>query len=128
MTLRILIADDSELVRKGIKDLLTHDSDDWQVCGEATDGDKAVKQAMELKPDVVLLDLSIPHFSGPRVVESLQHCLPTATIVMMSQQEPRLLKHIADSLALQYWIPKSKLADEMITTLEMIARDEDRSV
>jgi DNA-binding NarL/FixJ family response regulator len=59
MPLRILIADDSDKLRAGIRHLLSQ-SEEWIVCGEAADGEQALMQANQLKPDVILLDLSIP--------------------------------------------------------------------
>jgi hypothetical protein len=67
--IRILIADDSEAFRCAVKDLLSHDSGEWVVCGEATNGEDAVKDVARLLPDVILLDLSIPDLHGLRVAE-----------------------------------------------------------
>ena len=63
MLMRILIADDYEPLREMLKALLeTHAG--WEVCGEATDGREAVQKAAELKPDVIILDLSMPTMDG----------------------------------------------------------------
>lgn len=122
MTLRILIADDSEGVREGIRDLLSLESSGWLVCGEATNGEQALTMALQLRPDVVLLDLSIPRASGLAVATRLRETLPSADLVIMSQQEPRVLRRIADSARLEYCIAKSSLGTDLITSLEKIAR------
>lgn len=123
MRLRILIADDSDKVRAGIRNLLDGNPDEWSVCGEAADGEEALTQAGQLKPDVVLLDVSIPQISGLEVARSLREILPTTTVVLMSQQEPQLLRHIADSLDLRYYVPKSTIATELIPHLRTIAAE-----
>src|SRR4051794_5363119 len=56
--MRILIADDNRLIRRGIAGLLSHQKS-WVVCGEASDGTEAIQKAEELKPDLVLLDVSM---------------------------------------------------------------------
>ena len=61
--MKILIADDHELVRQGLRRVL-EDRADWQVCGEAADGRTVVKMAKEFKPDVVVMDLSMPELNG----------------------------------------------------------------
>ncbi len=63
MTLRILIADDHEIVRKGICALL-QTQPTWLVCGEAGEGREAVAKAGELRPDIVILNISMPRLNG----------------------------------------------------------------
>ena len=126
MTLQILIADDSEGVRNGIKDLLSSESG-WLVCGEATDGEQACTMALQLRPDVILLDLSISGASGLAFATRLQETLPSADLVIMSQQEPMVLRRIADSVQLEHYIAKSSLGRDLITSLERIARRREQS-
>src|SRR5277367_1351873 len=61
--LRILIADDHDLMRRGIKGLLQSHAG-WEVCGEAHTGREAVSKAQELKPDIAILDISMPDLNG----------------------------------------------------------------
>ena len=60
---RIFIADDHEVVRRGIRSLLEGHAG-WEVCGEARDGREAVEKVAELKPDLVLLDVGMPNLNG----------------------------------------------------------------
>ena len=63
MSVRVLIADDNEMVRRGIKDLLASEMT-WQICGEAEDGADAVQKSRELRPHIILLDMSMPQLNG----------------------------------------------------------------
>lgn len=63
MSLRILVVDDHAVVRRGVRSLLeSHEG--WEVCGEATTGRDAVEQSRQLRPDVVVMDLSLPELNG----------------------------------------------------------------
>ena len=66
------------------KFMLSFSPEKWEICGEAADGHEAVSQTVELKPDVVLLDLSIPALSGIEVVKSLREKDSPATVVLMA--------------------------------------------
>lgn len=61
--MRILIADDHQLVRRGIAGMLSRETN-WEICGEASDAKETLEKAAELKPDVVLLDVSMPDANG----------------------------------------------------------------
>jgi DNA-binding NarL/FixJ family response regulator len=60
---RILIAEDHEAVRRGVRSLIASHSD-WEICGEAVDGLDAVEKAKSARPDVIILDISMPKMSG----------------------------------------------------------------
>ena len=83
-TLRILIADDAPMVRAGLKLLLeTHEG--WSVCAEAENGQDAVQKALDLNPDVALLDVSMPNLNGFKAAEIIKKHLPSATIYFVTQ-------------------------------------------
>jgi two-component system response regulator AlgR len=75
--LNILLADVSAAVRQGLKELLSRNSVDWLICGEAADGDDALTKVAQLLPDVILLDLLIPALHGLKVAEILKQAYPT---------------------------------------------------
>ena len=85
--MRILIADDNQPVRRGVKLLLSVQKD-WQVCGEATDGTEALALSRELKPDLVLLDISMPGISGLEASRALRDEFPEMKILIMSHHDP----------------------------------------
>ncbi len=80
---RILIADDHEVARKGIRSLLeSHPG--WEICGEAQDGREAVELATRLKPDILLLDVGMPNLNGLDAARQILNLMPEARILILT--------------------------------------------
>jgi DNA-binding NarL/FixJ family response regulator len=83
MAIRIVIADDHAVVRQGLRMFLSEDPE-FDVVGEAADGESAVQQALDLKPDVVLMDLMMPVLDGIGAITRLRAELPDAEIIALT--------------------------------------------
>lgn len=83
---RILIADDHDVVRRGLRALL-HSFPDFTVIAEASDGEEAVRLARERKPDVILMDISMPHLDGIEATTRIMQQQPDARVVILSVHE-----------------------------------------
>src|ERR1700687_904890 len=83
MKLRILIADDHEVVRHGLCRLLEA-RDGWEICAEAKDGREAIEMAKQLKPDVVILDVGMPSLNGLAVTRQLAEQNPAQKIIVLT--------------------------------------------
>jgi DNA-binding NarL/FixJ family response regulator len=108
--LRILIADDSAIVRKALRVILERNPELWTICGEAIDGEDTISLTERLLPDVVLLDLSMPVIHGIKVAGTLKRLCPQVRIVILSEDEEWLLHEIASALDLKYVLSKSAAA------------------
>lgn len=81
MTKRILIADDHESVLRRVRATL-ESHPDWKVCGDAVNGREAVKKAVELRPDLVVLDWAMPGLNGLKAADQIRDLLPNVPIVL----------------------------------------------
>ena len=84
--LRILIADDHEIVRKGVRDVIEAHSG-WEVCGEASDGQQAMEIALREKPDVAVLDISLPILNGVAVTRRLRQECPGVKVLLFTMHD-----------------------------------------
>jgi DNA-binding NarL/FixJ family response regulator len=82
--IRILLADDHEFVRRGVRSLL-ETQPDFQICGEAVDGRQAVAMAEQLRPDVIVLDISMPEMNGLDAARSIRKTAPDSEILILRQ-------------------------------------------
>ena len=90
MTTRILIADDDASIRRLVRRIL-EDHPNWEVCGEAVDGQEAVVKTVELHPDVVILDLAMPEKNGFQAAREISALFPLMPMVLLpSAFMPRL--------------------------------------
>lgn len=141
---RILIADDHPIFRHGLRQLLESQGD-FTVCGEVDDGAEAVRQVRRQQPDLLLLDVSMPHASGLDALHALsddeaiataililtaaieQDDLVTALqlgargIVMKDAPSPLLMKAIRSVLAGEYWVGRERVAS-LIHALRPLGR------
>jgi len=83
--MRILVADDHPSVRRFVCEVLTIEG--WQICGEASNGREAVEIAVQQKPDVVVLDLSMPELNGLDAARRILEAMPQATVLMLTMYE-----------------------------------------
>ena len=83
MGLRILLADDHTLVREGLRKIIEAQPG-WEVVAEADDGRAAVRQALEVKPDLVIVDLAMPQLSGVDAIQQIVRRLPATRILVLS--------------------------------------------
>ena len=84
--LRILIADDHEIVRRGIRDIVeSHPG--WEVCGEASDGQAAVELATVQQPDVAVIDVSLPLMNGLAVTRRLRQDSPQTNVLLFTMHD-----------------------------------------
>ena len=87
---RILIADDHEVVRSGLRSILeTHP--DWEVVAEAADGKEAIVQAVETKPDVAVVDYSLPLINGIEVTRQIRRRLPGTEVLIFTMHDSEAL-------------------------------------
>ena len=118
-SLRILIVDDHEAVRRGLRSL-SSSRPDWEICGEAVDGRDAVEKANSLRPDIVLLDVSMPEMTGAQVAKIIRKELPGAQVVIISQNEPEITRRQAMEAGAAGYVAKSDLSRDSLTTIEKL--------
>src|ERR1700675_3209926 len=87
-SLRILVADDYESVRKGVCVILGTRGD-IEVCGEASNGQEAIDKAQELKPDLIILDITMPVVNGIDGAEAIRKTMPHVPILFLSMHQGR---------------------------------------
>jgi two-component system response regulator NreC len=116
MGLRILIIDDSQVVRNGIRFLLSS-RDEFAVCGEAGDGAEGLLKAAELRPDVILLDLSLPDKSGLEIVPDLRRELPETKILLMSADDRAVVLPRARQAGADGCVDKACLGTDLLPAI-----------
>jgi len=118
---RILIADDSPTVRAGLKLLLQY-HENWTVCGEAENGQDAVQKAAELKPDVILLDISMPAMDGLSAAELIRRDAPETEILIVTHFESLDLARYAAQTGVRAYIAKSRIGSDLEKAIEAASR------
>jgi DNA-binding NarL/FixJ family response regulator len=115
----VLIADDHRIIRKGISSILRSRTD-IQVCGEAVDGKEAVAKARLLKPDLLILDISLPDSSGLEVATAIRAFLPQVPIFLLSAYGGRQLSDEVKRRGFQGFISKSDAATTLLAAIDAI--------
>jgi DNA-binding NarL/FixJ family response regulator len=106
----ILIVDDSALIRRMIRETLEQHGG-WEVSGEAADGREAIEKAQRLKPDLIVLDLSMPVMNGLEAARELQRLLPSLPLVMFTNFTSPQLSKEALSAGVSAVVSKDKIED-----------------
>jgi PAS domain S-box-containing protein len=120
--MRILLVDDTEAVRRGLRSLLARRTD-WHVCGEAVDGLEALEKAKTLRPDVVLMDISMPRMNGLDATRIIRRELPQTKVVIVSQNEPTIIHRQAQEVDAAACIAKNNIIQDLFPTLDRLAGD-----
>jgi two-component system response regulator NreC len=122
-TIRILLADDHAVLRSGLKALL-HAEDDMAVVGEAATGEEAIERAAFLKPDVVVMDLSMPGIGGMEATRQIVALgLKTRVLVLTMHAEEEYLLAVLEAGGSGY-VHKSSADQDLTTAIRAVSRDE----
>lgn len=116
-----MVADDSKLVRSILRSLVQSNSD-WQVCGEAENGSIAVQIAIELKPDLIVLDLTMPELSGLSAARQISVALPNTLILLHTMHAIPDLEVEAMKNGVTRVLPKSDGAQLVPVIQEMLSQ------
>jgi DNA-binding NarL/FixJ family response regulator len=108
--IRIVIADDHPIFRDGLRRLLESEGE-MKVVGEACDGFEAVKLATEIKPDILLLDLAMPHHTGLDALRDLSTRAGGAGVVLKDSATQLLLKAIQAVMSGEYWVGRDSVSN-----------------
>ncbi len=121
--LRILIADDHEVVRAGVRSLL-ESQPDCEICGEAATGGEVVALAQQLKPDIAILDISMPELNGLEAARQILRAVPDVQVLILSVHETEdLVREILDIGAHGY-ILKSDTGRELAAAIRALRNHE----
>jgi len=119
-TVRILIVDDHDLMRRGIKALLQSHAG-WEVVGEAHTGREAVTKAEELKPDVAILDISMPDLNGIEAARRIRKSAPNTEVLILSvHYSDQLIRDILEA-GVRGYIVKSDSDRDLVIAVETLA-------
>jgi DNA-binding NarL/FixJ family response regulator len=118
--LRILVVDDHALVRRGAREVL-NSQQGWRVVGEATNGLEAVEKAAALKPDVAIVDVSIPNIDGIEVTRRIRKSAPNVKVLVLTMDESDQMVRRALDAGARGYVLKSDLTDCLPKAVKAIA-------
>jgi len=119
---RILLVDDDARVRRVISTMLSRHSG-WEICGEAGDGQQSVELARATNPDVVLMDVSMPGMNGLDATRILRRERPRVDVILVSQNDPKIISHQAAEVGARAFCSKSDLARNLVPIIERTLED-----
>jgi DNA-binding NarL/FixJ family response regulator len=119
MPAKILIVDDHEVVRQGVRSILS-ERPDWEVCAEAVNGDEAVLAATTLRPDVVIMDVTMPGMSGLEAAARIVAAVPETRILIFTMHESgRIADDVREARAHGY-VEKSQAARDLVLAAQRL--------
>ena len=119
MKLRILLADDHEIVRRGLRALLEK-HEGWEVCGEASDGREAMEKALQLKPDVVIVDIGMPNLNGLDAARQILAMIPEARILILTVHDSEQMVREVLATGARGFLLKSDAGRDLVAAVEAL--------
>jgi two-component system, NarL family, response regulator NreC len=121
--LRILIADDQPYMRRAVKALLEF-QDGWVVCGEAANGLEAIEKTEKLQPDVVVMDMIMPHLNGLEATRRIHREFPDSHILILTLHDVPELTRLVPTAGAQGLVLKSDSNQLLISAVEHLGRSD----
>lgn len=117
---RILVVDDFEPWRRSVSLLLREEPELQVVVGEASDGLEAVQKAVELQPDLILLDIGLPRLNGLEAARQIRELVPESKIIFLTQESSAEMVQEALNLGARGYVIKITAASELLTAVETV--------
>jgi DNA-binding NarL/FixJ family response regulator len=115
----VLIVDDNPVVRSAMRDLFESWTD-WKIGGEAEDGVEAIRKAVELKPDLVLLDVSMPRLNGIEAASILKKMFPDVQIVVFTMFDDSLGSTLRSAVGVDLVVPKAEGLNGLVKAVNLL--------
>jgi two-component system response regulator NreC len=122
--LRILVADDHPVIRKSVRQILVSHPR-FEVCGEAHDGAAAIDEAHRLKPDVIVMNITMPVLNGIDAAREIKASLPELAIVILSTHADKQFIEQAKKSGARAYVAKTKAAEALVKAIEAAVLDGD---
>jgi len=119
--LRILIVDDHEIFRRGLRTVL-ETRPDFAICGEATDGLDAIEKTKALDPDVIVMDVSMPRVDGLQAMRIIREQAPRSKVLMLSQHDSTFMLEAAVKAGAGGYVTKSQVARCLLTAIDNLSQ------
>ena len=120
MPIRVLLADDHALVRQGLKALLEREG--FQVAGEASDGQEAIRDVERLQPDVAVMDISMPGFNGLNAARELTRSFPKVKTILLTQHDEDQYVSEALDAGVKGYVLKSQAASDLLQAIQQVSQ------
>jgi CheY-like chemotaxis protein len=116
----ILLVDDNAVIRRMLR--AAFEQPGWEVCGEAVNGQDAIDKAQDLKPDLIVLDLSMPVMNGLEAAPVLRHMMPTVPIILFTLYHSAVLEQRASSAGVTTVISKADSVNTLVHQADDLLR------
>ncbi len=120
-SIRVLVADDHAVLRAGLR-MLIGAQPDMEVVGEAADGDEAVQKALELRPDVALIDITMPGIGGMKAIERVRQGCPKTRVLVLTMHEVPAYLRLALAAGASGYVVKSAADSELLSAIRSVHR------
>jgi DNA-binding NarL/FixJ family response regulator len=121
VAVKILIADDHEIVRQGIRRVLEV-KPEWEICGEASNGQEAVRMAQELSPDVIIMDVTMPVMSGFEAADEISRLPFGSRVLFFTMHDSGSMAGSVRKSGAHGYVVKSRAAQDLVQALERLLR------
>ena len=120
--LKILVADDHQIVRRGVAGAVQDAHPEWEVCGEAANGREAVQAAVRLRPDIVVMDISMPELNGLEATRQILKELPETQVLILSMHESAQIVRDVLSSGARGYVLKSDAGTDLVYAIEALSQ------
>jgi DNA-binding NarL/FixJ family response regulator len=119
---RVLVVDDHAVIRRGVQGILNA-FPEWELCGEASNGEEAIKLAEQLKPEIIVMDVSMPGLNGLEATRIIRKMLPGTKVLLLTLHSSTELVRSAFRAGAQGYVLKSDAEQELVRAMTVVIGD-----
>lgn len=119
---KIIVVDDHAVIRRGVQEILRA-FPEWELCGEAADGQEAIRLAQAIKPEIIIMDVSMPGLNGLEATRIIRNILPETKILLLTLHSSTELVRSGFRAGARGYVLKSDAEHELVRALNVLAGD-----